>query len=74
MPEQAKTYSIKHQIYFDCSINSFLCNILDKDECAMENPCDVNAVCYNTDGSYVCRCNSGFSGYGWDCTGSYIDN
>ena len=44
---------------------------LDVDECASNetNRCDKNALCNNTQGSYVCRCVSGFVGDGINCTG-----
>ncbi|CAB4003939.1 3-oxoacyl-[acyl-carrier- ] synthase, mitochondrial [Paramuricea clavata] len=42
--------------------------IKDKDECTTADPCDENAICNNTDGSFVCRCHSGFSGDGFICT------
>ena len=45
---------------------------LDKDECTTEDPCDENAICNNTDGSFVCCCHSGFSGDGLICIGAYI--
>ncbi|XP_028413932.1 fibrillin-1-like [Dendronephthya gigantea] len=48
--------------------NGRLIVVEDKDECKMEKPCDVNAVCNNTDGSFVCSCNSGYSGSGFTCT------
>ncbi|XP_052777286.1 uncharacterized protein LOC128214704 isoform X2 [Mya arenaria] len=42
---------------FETLANSSSCK--DKDECAAEtNPCDQN--CTNTDGSFVCGCNTGF--------------
>ena len=43
----------------------------DVDECASpeSNECDPNALCTNTDGSYVCRCLRGFKGNGKTCTG-----
>ena len=41
------------------------------DECTTKetNDCDSNALCSNTDGSYVCRCNVGYFGDGRNCTG-----
>ena len=43
----------------------------DVDECASPetNECHLNAVCTNTEGTYVCRCKKGFSGNGKNCTG-----
>ena len=41
---------------------------LDVDEC-QTSPCNYNAICNNTDGSYTCKCNSGYSGDGLTCTG-----
>ena len=31
--------------------------------------CDINAICHNTDGSYMCICSSGYTGDGSTCTG-----
>ncbi|KAI6214615.1 NIDogen [Aphelenchoides besseyi] len=39
----------------------------DANECA-RNPCDRNADCENTVGSYNCRCREGFNGDGKQCT------
>ncbi|CAB4007669.1 fibrillin-2-like isoform X48, partial [Paramuricea clavata] len=33
-------------------------------ECTTSNPCHVRATCTNTQGSYFCTCNDGFSGDG----------
>ena len=46
----------------------------DVDECARPetNGCDANALCTNTEGSYVCRCLRGYSGDGRNCTGKTI--
>ena len=42
----------------------------DIDECELEtDTCDVNAECTNTDGSYTCSCNAGYSGDGMTCIG-----
>ena len=45
----------------------FFCNT-DVNECAT-SPCDANAACANTAGSYTCTCNSGYTGNGTSCTG-----
>lgn len=43
----------------------------DIDECASPevNSCHSNALCTNTEGSYICRCLQGHSGNGKNCTG-----
>lgn len=47
--------------------------LLDIDECEA-NPCDVNAACLNTNGSYVCSCRPGFKGDGDSCTGNKLSS
>ena len=43
---------------------------IDIDECSTKShSCDVNAVCNDTEGSYMCTCNSGYSGDGKACSG-----
>ena len=43
--------------------------VADVDECTTDtHNCDVNAVCTDTDGSFTCACNSGYSGDGTTCT------
>ena len=54
-----KTSIIHNEYLFSCTI-SFV-DHLDKDECKIEKPCDVNAVYYNTDGLFACSCNVGYS-------------
>ena len=39
----------------------------DIDECTDSNPCDPNAICTNTDGSFSCACKLGFIGDGLSC-------
>ena len=44
---------------------------LDIDEC-LSNPCHVNASCSDTQGSFGCQCNTGFSGNGFNCSSKYV--
>ena len=48
----------------------FCSNILDVDEWS-GNPCHPNATCNNI-GSYMCACNYGYSGDGFNCTGMQL--
>lgn len=55
-------------------IQYFHTNSLDFDECASSetNECDSNALCTNAEGSYVCRCVSGYEENGRNCTGTVL--
>ena len=44
---------------------------IDINECDT-SPCSSDATCSNTDGSFQCTCNNGFSGNGTTCTGIKI--
>ncbi len=46
----------------------------DIDECTDSNlnNCDRNATCINTEGSFTCACNEGYSGNGVICKGAFI--
>jgi len=44
-------------------------NFLDVNEC-LGYPCNKDAICTNTIGSYVCSCKTGYSGNGFNCTGN----
>ena len=53
-----------------CICFSSITLILDVDECQSNlDNCDVNADCSNTEGSYICLCNVGYSGNGFNCSG-----
>ena len=54
-------------------IERYFCFHTDIDECTEESDnCDDNAICTNTDGSFTCECESGFSGNGVQCDGKII--
>ena len=43
---------------------------IDIDECSLSiDNCDLNANCTNTDGSFFCTCNGGYTGNGTTCAG-----
>ena len=48
-----------------------MCGVFaDIDECSSDpSPCDENADCTNSDGSYSCTCKQGFAGNGTVCNG-----
>ena len=54
---------------FDC-----LCtHISDSNECTLgTHNCHGNATCMNTDGSFSCACDAGYSGNGVNCSGSEL--
>ena len=43
---------------------------VDINECAVNGSCDVNADCDNTDGSFMCTCQFGYTGNGTHCEGN----
>ena len=46
--------------------------IIDIDECQGVNNCDSNANCTNTQGSFTCSCQEGYSGDGKSCSGEIL--
>ena len=54
---------VKETVNFDV-----LKPFIDIDECTT-SPCDVNAACSNTNGSFECTCRPGFDGNGKVCQG-----
>ena len=49
-----------------------ICQRLDINECENATEiCDSNATCSDTQGSYECMCNTGYSGDGLSCTSEF---
>ena len=48
--------------------------ITDIDECENNdlNLCHEDASCTNTEGTFFCNCNDGYSGSGTECTGKSV--
>ena len=44
-------------------------SLSDINECEVSNPCDENAKCSNTEGSFQCECNARYNGNGLICQG-----
>ena len=43
------------------------------DECSLSiDNCHENATCINNDGSFLCTCDSGYTGNGTLCQGKWI--
>ena len=49
----------------------FICDFIDIDECKGNQSCHEDANCTNTNGSYVCDCQPGYTGNGQNCTGEF---
>ena len=62
------TYALVYEIVCVKDLcQSFIILFLEIDEC-LSDPCHSNATCTNTAGSYICECNTGFTGSGFNCT------
>ena len=70
--------STRHNELFGVYLLHVLWNILyfsaiDVDECSDgSHNCNTNAQCTNTEESFTCTCNSGYSGDGVNCQGKKI--
>ena len=49
--------------------------VADVDECneSIDN-CDINAMCTDSNGSYMCTCSNGYTGSGLVCMGEQIES
>ena len=59
------------RVAFLNSLQNKYYRILDIDECD-SSPCHPNASCSNTEGSFICTCNSGYMGDGMFCASKYV--
>ena len=51
----------------------FCFSLADIDECSRDTyPCDTNANCTNSIGSFSCNCHIGYSGSGTTCEGKEV--
>ena len=63
------TYNIQ-LYYFDFVMLKLLKSVfLDIINCENDDGCHDNATCTDNNGSYVCMCQEGFTGDGFNCTG-----
>lgn len=68
-PEQGQDYNAEYgegtlDLADDASADLDLAEDADVNLAFGGQSCDYNARCINTDGSYFCKCNSGFAGDG----------
>ena len=57
-------------LLIECSVQILVVPFADVDECLEgSHNCDVNAVCANQLGNFICDCKEGFTGDGLTCTG-----
>ena len=73
-PQFVQSLTRRHQVRipFNLRLQALisLFNKSDIDECPADtSPCDANADCTNTDGSFSCTCKKGFTGDGVSCQG-----
>ena len=77
IPEMALIVLVRHLLLAYSKFSKFALNtyffmiFVDINECSL-NPCHVNASCVDNDGSFVCQCNTGYSGNGLNCSSKYI--
>ena len=66
---------VSYEAFMRCFIPVciFLLQLPDVDECSLSTAnCNANATCTNTEGSFTCACNNGYTGDGMTCEGEFI--
>ena len=63
----------RHGVVCKLNVSCSVYFYLDIDECEEQIfNCHADAVCNNTNGSYMCNCKDGFSGDGHNCAGKHF--
>ena len=65
------TISMNVQVNFFCNLQAIAMNLINS--CFSASPCDRNAKCLNTDGSFTCKCKQDFAGDGFKCKSTLVD-
>ena len=67
-------HASKMILFDDFQILHVLYLIVDINECGSDdlNNCHENAQCTNTEGSFTCSCNPGYTGDGVNCTSKIL--
>ena len=60
------------QIFIIMTLQYFISSSFTSDtvNCDVDDGCHANATCTDGNGSYICVCNGGFTGDGFNCTGN----
>ena len=68
----SKLLRMKKKCFTVIDVHCPFLQITDIDECELSTPCDSNANCTDTVGSFDCFCNVGYSGNGLVCISKYF--
>ena len=67
---RAKQFQRRITIPCHATSSDSLLHVLDINECN-SSPCSAQATCTNTDGSFQCSCDFGYTGDGFSCAGGW---
>ena len=65
-----KEIAMMNEFYHDRLLYNVV--YVDTNECLQNSTCHPNATCNNTEGSYMCICDTGYNGDGFTCNGKII--